>query len=121
MPATGAAAPDSTALAAPPDLPAPSAPLHYLLLALDIAANVDMIVIVFAPMPEPHANLIDRYLVAAEHAGIRPLLLLNKADLIEQPQRRETLIAHRCEVNGKPAYRFDIYIQGPNETVFFDF
>jgi ribosome biogenesis GTPase / thiamine phosphate phosphatase len=48
-----------------------------------VAANVDLIVIVFAPMPEPHANLIDRYLVAAEHAGIRPLLLLNKADLID--------------------------------------
>ncbi|MCB1654959.1 MAG: protocatechuate 3,4-dioxygenase subunit alpha, partial [Pseudomonadales bacterium] len=39
----------------------------------------------------------------------------------EQPQRRETLIARRCEVDGKPAYRFDIYLQGPNETVFFDF
>jgi len=48
-----------------------------------VAANVDLIVIVFAPAPEPHANLIDRYLVAAEHAGIRPLLLLNKADLID--------------------------------------
>lgn len=46
-----------------------------------VAANVDRIVIVFAPIPEPHANLIDRYLVAAEHAGIAPLLLLNKADL----------------------------------------
>ena len=31
-----------------------------------------------------NANLIDRYLVAAEHAGIRPLLLLNKADLIDE-------------------------------------
>ncbi len=49
-----------------------------------VAANVDLIVIVFAPLPEPHANLIDRYLVAAEHAGIRPLLLLNKADLIDE-------------------------------------
>lgn len=49
-----------------------------------VAANVDLIVIVFAPSPEPHANLIDRYLVAAEHAGIRPLLLLNKADLINE-------------------------------------
>ena len=47
-----------------------------------VAANVDLIVIVFAPAPEPHPNLIDRYLVAAEHAGLRPLLLLNKADLI---------------------------------------
>ena len=48
-----------------------------------VAANVDLIVIVFAPTPEPQANLIDRYLVAAEHAGISPLLLLNKADLID--------------------------------------
>jgi protocatechuate 3,4-dioxygenase alpha subunit len=42
-------------------------------------------------------------------------------NLIEQPQRRETLIARRCEVDGKPAYRFDIRIQGEGETVFFDF
>jgi ribosome biogenesis GTPase len=49
-----------------------------------VAANVDQIVIVFAPLPEPHANLIDRYLIAADHAGIRPLLLLNKADLIDE-------------------------------------
>lgn len=48
-----------------------------------VAANVDQIVIVFAPLPEPHANLIDRYLVASSHAGIRPLLLLNKADLLD--------------------------------------
>lgn len=49
-----------------------------------VAANVDQIVIVFAPLPQPHANLIDRYLVAAEHAGIQPLLLLNKADLLDE-------------------------------------
>lgn len=48
-----------------------------------VAANVDQIIIVFAPLPEPHANLIDRYLIAAEHAGIQPLLLMNKADLIQ--------------------------------------
>jgi len=42
-------------------------------------------------------------------------------NLIEQPQRRETLVAKRCEVDGKPAYRFDIRIQGEGETVFFDF
>lgn len=42
-------------------------------------------------------------------------------NLIEQPQRRETLIAQRCEVDGKAAYRFDIHIQGEGETVFFDF
>lgn len=42
-------------------------------------------------------------------------------NLIEQPQRRETLIAKRCMVDGKLAYRFDIRIQGEGETVFFDF
>ncbi|MFK3718460.1 protocatechuate 3,4-dioxygenase subunit alpha [Pseudomonas fulva] len=40
--------------------------------------------------------------------------------LIEQPQRRQTLIAKRCEVNGNLAYRFDMRIQGEGETVFFD-
>ena len=42
-------------------------------------------------------------------------------NLIEQPQRRETLLAQRCEVDGKPAYRFDMRVQGEGETVFFDF
>ena len=42
-------------------------------------------------------------------------------NLIEQPQRRETLIAKRCTVDGKLAYRFDIHVQGEAETVFFDF
>lgn len=53
-----------------------------------VAANVDQIIIVFAPLPEPHANLIDRYLIAAEHAGIQPLLLLNKADLIHSENQQ---------------------------------
>ncbi len=41
-------------------------------------------------------------------------------NLIEQPQRCQTLIAKRCEVNGNLAYRFDMRIQGEGETVFFD-
>ncbi len=40
--------------------------------------------------------------------------------LIEQPCRRETLIARRALREGLPVYRFDVQIQGPNETVFFD-
>ncbi|RMQ43196.1 Protocatechuate 3,4-dioxygenase, alpha subunit [Pseudomonas cichorii] len=42
-------------------------------------------------------------------------------NLIEQPPRRETLIARRCSVDGQLAYRFDIQVQGEGETVFFDF
>ncbi|MEH6912018.1 MAG: small ribosomal subunit biogenesis GTPase RsgA [Oceanicoccus sp.] len=48
-----------------------------------VAANIDYIVIVIAPLPEPHANLVDRYLVAAESVGIKPLILLNKTDLLD--------------------------------------
>ncbi|WP_026291967.1 protocatechuate 3,4-dioxygenase subunit alpha [Marinobacterium rhizophilum] len=42
-------------------------------------------------------------------------------NMIEHPSRRETLIAQRVEENGRVIYRFDIRVQGENETVFFDF
>ncbi|RJF95102.1 protocatechuate 3,4-dioxygenase subunit alpha [Noviherbaspirillum saxi] len=41
-------------------------------------------------------------------------------NLIEWEVRRKTLIAHREEKNGQVVYRFDIQLQGPEETVFFD-
>lgn len=47
-----------------------------------VAANIDQIIVVIAPYPEPHANLIDRYLVASEAVGIEPVILLNKTDLL---------------------------------------
>lgn len=47
-----------------------------------VVANVDILAIVFAPLPAPAASLIDRYLVVAHHCGVRPLLILNKADLL---------------------------------------
>jgi ribosome biogenesis GTPase len=47
-----------------------------------VAANIDCILLVIAPFPEPSALLVDRYLVACELTGIRPVILLNKADLI---------------------------------------
>lgn len=49
-----------------------------------IAANIDRIIIVIAPSPEPHAVLIDRYLIAAWAIGIEPVLLINKADLLDE-------------------------------------
>lgn len=52
-----------------------------------VAANVDRIAVVIAPEPQPFANLIDRYLVAAESAGITPFLVLNKADLLTDATR----------------------------------
>jgi protocatechuate 3,4-dioxygenase alpha subunit len=41
-------------------------------------------------------------------------------NLIEQVDRRATLLARREARDGKPVYRFDIRLQGDNETVFFD-
>ncbi len=52
-----------------------------------IAANVDRIVIVSAPQPGIDEYLIDRFLVAAEHTGILPLLLVNKMDQLDGPAR----------------------------------
>ena len=55
-----------------------------------VAANIDQIILVVASLPEPHANLIDRYLVAAETVDIEPVILLNKTDLLDNdPERRE--------------------------------
>lgn len=41
-------------------------------------------------------------------------------NLIEWESRRSTLIATRSERDGQAVYRFDIRVQGENETVFFD-
>jgi protocatechuate 3,4-dioxygenase, alpha subunit len=41
-------------------------------------------------------------------------------NLIEWENRRATLIARRTERDGKNVYRFDINLQGEDETVFFD-
>lgn len=47
-----------------------------------VASNIDLILLVIAPWPEPSALLVDRYLVACEITGIKPVILLNKADLL---------------------------------------
>jgi len=47
-----------------------------------VATNIDLMLIVFAPEPAPQANLIDRYLIAAENMEVEAALVLNKADLL---------------------------------------
>lgn len=54
-----------------------------------VAANIDFIVITVAVEPTPHANLIDRYLVAAELSDIEPVILLNKTDLLNAENREK--------------------------------
>lgn len=47
-----------------------------------MASNIDVVLVVIAPTPLPHANLIDRYLVAIESLNLQPLLIVNKCDLL---------------------------------------
>lgn len=47
-----------------------------------IAANSDLLVIVFAPLPKPACHLIDRYLLVAHLSNLPALLLCNKSDLL---------------------------------------
>ncbi len=82
---------------------------------------------VAAPGEAPHIDVIVMMRGLLVHAFTRiyfsdeaqanaqdPVLALVPAE------RRETLVAQRAEVGAQVVYRFDIHMQGPKETVFFD-
>ena len=55
-----------------------------------VVANLSRLLVVLAPVPAPDLFVIDRYLAAAESAGIAGLLVLNKADLgVDEALRAE--------------------------------
>lgn len=56
-----------------------------------LAANIDQILVVAAPRPAYSTDLIDQYLVAAEHNGIHPLIIMNKSDLALAPGEQQTI------------------------------
>ncbi|MUK42030.1 small ribosomal subunit biogenesis GTPase RsgA [Aliivibrio fischeri] len=51
-----------------------------------VAANVDQMVIVSSILPELSLNIIDRYLIASETLHIKPLIVLNKVDLLSEKE-----------------------------------
>lgn len=57
-----------------------------------MASNIDQIIIVSAVLPTLSLNIIDRYLVICETAGIPALIVLNKIDLLG-PEEREAVKA----------------------------
>ncbi|WP_371375894.1 small ribosomal subunit biogenesis GTPase RsgA [Thalassotalea aquiviva] len=61
-----------------------------------IAANIDQIFIVSSVVPAFNPDIIDRYLVATELTGIKPIIILNKTDLLD-PQNRD-LIEQRLAI-----------------------
>lgn len=50
-----------------------------------VAANINQILVVAAPLPALDIDLINRYLVAAEMTSIAPVLVINKIDLLNEP------------------------------------
>ena len=75
----------------------------------------------------PHLNMIVFMRGILSHAYTRIYFSdeadANAADAVLQSVeegRRDTLIAKRDELPGGVVYRFDIYMQGDRETVFFD-
>ncbi len=79
-----------------------------------VAANIDQMLIVISPSPSPQPNLIDRYLVAAELMNIRPILVLNKADLLDQ--YNEELIAELLELYQQLGYATVHVISSRHQT-----
>ena len=65
-----------------------------------IAANITQLVVVMAPRPEPTGHLLDQYLVVAEHIGVKGLICLNKADLLDAGERVAFAerFAHYCAI-----------------------
>jgi ribosome biogenesis GTPase len=63
-----------------------------------LVANVDQVVIVMAlKEPELKRHLIDRYLASAAQGGIRPIICLNKSDLVE-PVELQPLIGYYSQL-----------------------
>lgn len=60
-----------------------------------IAANVTQVVVVLAAVPPPHEALLNRCLVAAEHANIAACICLNKSDLPQHAAQMELLELYR--------------------------
>jgi ribosome biogenesis GTPase len=64
-----------------------------------LVSNVDQVVIVIAlKEPDLKPHLIDRYLASAEQGGIRPIICLNKADLID-PAEYQHLVGFYSQLN----------------------
>jgi len=71
--------------------PAPHPGIHQI--EQVIAANIDLVVPVFATAnPAPKWGLLDRYLVAAEAAGLETLICITKLDLARSDTQLKTTI-----------------------------
>ncbi|MDR3638393.1 MAG: ribosome small subunit-dependent GTPase A [Isosphaeraceae bacterium] len=88
-----------------------------------LVANVDQVLIVSA-FEEPGLKLplVDRYLIASERGGVRPVIVLNKADLVDTAEYQwvvglytqlgyETLLTSAADGRGIPRLR-ELLVEG---------
>jgi len=69
-----------------------------------LAANIDQVIVVFALKPFPSRYYLDQYLVAAEITKIKPILVLNKIDLItKESQTAVTALLDEYKAIGYPS------------------
>lgn len=71
-----------------------------------VASNVAMLAIIFAPLPKPATELIDRYILIARLSGVMPLLVLNKSDLLDEHPQSLQIFKEYQELGKK--YNFNI-------------
>lgn len=57
-----------------------------------VAANLDRIIVVVAPEPEPDWLLVDQYVAACEHRSLAVSLLINKIDRLKETSRLENAL-----------------------------
>jgi ribosome biogenesis GTPase len=74
-----------------------------------VAANLDVLGIVVAPVPPSPLGFVDRALVAAAASGITPVLVLNKADLPDAAELEQELRSTwPCDALGEPLRLFTL-------------
>lgn len=59
-----------------------------------VVANLTRLLVVLAPLPAPDLFVVDRYLAAADSAGIAAALIVNKSDLARAPPLTAELTAY---------------------------
>lgn len=66
-----------------------------------LASNIDQIVIVMAVKPEIRWSELDKYLVAAEIQAIKPLIVINKIDMLQDERdkaRLDSALSGYCKI-----------------------
>lgn len=64
----------------------------------ELAANIDLVAVVFAPRPPFNPHFIWRALAAAHAAGIEALVVLNKTDLTDGVELAQGALAHAARL-----------------------